>query len=76
MSESQRSGGRWSGASWNLPQSDHTFDPRGKAFANRSQGAHNQAVAPFNDQPHAQRGTGVVETTVRALRRWLSRSNA
>ncbi|MGC5628662.1 hypothetical protein ACPYO6_10510 [Georgenia sp. Z1344] len=74
MSETQRSGGHWSGESWNTPQSDHTFAPRGKAFANRTRGAHNQPVTPFNEQPHDRRGAGVIESVVRAVRRWRTRS--
>lgn len=66
--------GRWSGESWSLPHADHSYAPRGKAFANRGRGAHNGPVVPFNDQPHRQSGTGVLETLGRAVKGMFSRS--
>lgn len=76
MSKHLGNGDRWSGESWSLPHADHSFAPRGKAFANRGQGAHNQPVVPFNDQPHRQSGTGVLQTWGRAMKGIFSRSRA
>ncbi|MGO1172793.1 MAG: hypothetical protein ACTHXO_00875 [Actinomycetaceae bacterium] len=76
MNKNSGTGGRWSGESWSLPHADHSFAPRGKAFANREQGAHNQPVLPFNDQPHKDSGAGVLSMLGRAVKAMFSRSRA